>query len=277
MIEDMTVRNLTPATQRAYIYHVALFAKHFGKSPDLLGPEEIRDYQLYLVKVRKVSTNRLVQAVSALRFFYLVTLNRKWPVTFIPHPRRQKKLPQILSREEVIRFIDAFRNLKYRSIMMIAYGGGLRTSEILHLRPEDIDSKRSVIRVNQGKGRKDRYVMLSPKVLETLREYWKTLRPTGPWLFPGAKPERPIHQMTVEEACRKVRRSLRMKKPVTIRMLRHCFATHLLEAKTDIRTIQLLLGHRSLDTTGRYTHVSRRSICGTPSPLDLPEDDDTKN
>ena len=275
MIEMMTVRNLSPSTQYSYIGHVARFAKHFGKSPELLGPNEIREYQLYLINVRKVSKSRLVQVVCALRFLYQVTLEREWPMSYIPYPKRERLLPHVLSRSEALTFLDAMHNVKYRAIVTTAYAAGLRMAEVLNLRIEDIDSKRNVIRVVQGKGRKDRYVMLSPKLLEMLREYWKTDRPPGPLLFPGSDPHRPLRQTSVSYVCRKVRRSLGMKKPVTMRMMRHSFATHLLEAKADVRTIQLLLGHRSLDTTARYTHVSRASVGATPSPLDITDDGDT--
>lgn len=268
MLEDMRVRELTQNTQRAYIHQVEAFAAHFGRSPEQLGPEEVRAWQVHLVEVRKVSRSSLVQAVCALRFLYNVSLGREWPLRFIPFPRQPRRLPVVLAPAEVSRFLDAVEGIRHRAILMTAYAGGLRISEVVHLRPADIDSQRMLIRVEQGKGRKDRFVMLSPQLLAILREYWRRTRPTGPWLFPGRSPERPLTRAAVAHACRRASEAAAMPKRVSAHTLRHSFATHLLEAGADIRTIQILLGHRSLQTTSRYTHVSGRTLRQTASPLD---------
>jgi site-specific recombinase XerD len=267
MLEDMQVRNLAPKTQRTYVARVAHFAGHFGRSPELLGPAEIRTYQVYLIQEKQVSWSAFNQSVCALRFLYRHTLGKDWAVEHIPFPRQAKTLPVVLSLAEVAQFFAALRNLKHRAILMTAYAAGLRLSEVTALRVPDIDSQRMVILVCQGKGRKDRYVMLSPRLLAVLREYWRAVRPTD-WLFPGRSPDRPISASAVQRACQAARRASGLGKAVTARALRHSFATHLLERGTDVRTIQVLLGHRSLQTTARYTHVSTRTVCATPSPLD---------
>jgi integrase/recombinase XerD len=248
MIEYMRVRNLSPHTQRIYVDRVAQFAKHFGKSPELLGPEEIRAYQVYLINNKKVSWSVLDQNVYALRFLYRVTLGKEWTIRHIPGPKKPILLPVILSLEEISRFFEGIHNLKHRAILMTAYAGGLRVSEVVSLRVSDIDSKRMVIRVEQGKGRKDRYVMLSQNLLDLLRAYWKVARPTY-WLFPGKPPSRPINQRGICHICVKATKEAGLNKRVTVRALRHCFATHLLESGANIRVIQILLGHRSLRTT----------------------------
>lgn len=271
MTEDMGVRNLSPSTQYHYIRQVANFAKHFGKSPELLGPEEIRTYQVHLVQVKRASWAVLNQCVCALRFLYRTTLKKDWTIEHIPYARRAKKLPVVLSRSEVFQFLQAVTNIKYRAIFMIAYAAGLRISEVIHLRVSEIDSQRMVIRVNQGKGRKDRFVILSPRLLLILRAYYKVARPSE-WLFPGRNSVRPLDASTIQQACKKARAASGLAKAVTVRTLRHSFATHLLDDGTDLRTIQLLLGHRSLETTQIYVHVSVKTVCATTSPLDsLPE------
>jgi len=267
MLDDMRVRHLAKNTQDAYIRQVAHFAAYFGKSPDLLGPEQIRAYQIYLVQDRHVARSSLVQAVAALRFLYRVTLGRDLRIDEIPSPRRAQTLPVVLSTSEVSRFLEAIDSLHCRALLMTAYSAGLRVSEVTHLRVTDIDSTRMMIRVCQGKGSKDRYVMLSPILLEVLRTYWKAERPSD-WLFPGARPGQPISARAVRSACQRAATDAGLAKRVTPRTLRHSFATHLLEAGATIRIIQLLLGHRSLRTTARYTHVSRASICAVSSPLD---------
>ena len=266
-LEDMQVRNLSPKTQRLYVECVSLYARHFRKSPERLGPEDIRAYQLYLVHDKQVSWSRFNQSVCALRFLYRVTLGKDWAITHIPFPRKETTLPVVLSPSEVAQFLGALTNLKYRTVLMTAYAAGLRVSEVLHLRVSDIDSQRMVIRIRQGKDHKDRYVMLSPKLLTLLREYWKAVRPTD-WLFPGRTPDRPIGAHTLQDVCLRARRDSGLGKKVTTHTLRHSFATHLLEAGTDIRTIQLLLGLRSLRTTARYTHVSATTVAATISPFD---------
>ena len=272
MIEDMGVRNLAEGTQKLYVDRVAHFAKHFGKSPELLGPEDIRSYQVYLVQQKKVSWSVLNLSVCALRFLYRITLGKDWTVQHIPYPRKERKLPVILSPAEVVQFFQAVTNLIHRVIVMTAYATGLRISEVISLQVSDIDSKRMIIHVRLGKGHKDRYVMLSPKLLVILRMYWKVVRPSSNWLFPGDKPGEHITKGSVQRACRNARLICGLNKQVTVRALRHAFATHLLEDGTDIRTIQMLLGHRSLETTQIYTHVSTQTVCATSSPLDrLPD------
>jgi integrase/recombinase XerD len=269
MTEDMKIRNLSPHTQASYLQQVTQFACYFGKSPDLLGPEEIRTYQIYLTNERKLAPGSIHIAIAALRFFYKVTLKRDW--TFeevLPLPKKPQKLPVILSPEEVLHFLPCVKHLKHRVILTTCYAAGLRISEAVRLKAAVIDSQRMVIRVVQGKGQKDRYVMLSPKLLEILRSYWKAARPKE-WLFPGGLPGQPITRDAVELACTKAHQLSGLTKPVTPHSLRHAFAVHLLESGTDVRTIQLLLGHRSLATTARYLRIATTKVCATSSPLDL--------
>jgi integrase/recombinase XerD len=271
MIEDMRIRNLTPNTQRVYIAQVFRFACHFRKSPEHLGPAQIRTYLLYLVQDMHMAASSVIVAVSALRFFYTVTLKRPWVVKDdIPTGRQAKKLPVVLSKDEVAHFLGAVGNLKHRVILTVCYATGLRISEAVRLTPAAIDSKRMVIRVEQGKGRKDRYVMLPPKLLAMLRDYWKSTHP-GAWLFPGDRPDKPISPLTIDHTCRQVRQRCGIGKPVSPHSLRHAFAVHLLEAGTDLRTIQLLLGHRNLSTTARYLMIATTKVCATASPLETLE------
>jgi len=267
MVEDLRVRNFSPTTQRAYIYAVARFAQHFGKSPELLGPDEIRVYQLHLLS-KQLAWSTFNVSVCALRFLYGVTLGKDWAVRHIPYPRQPRKLPVILSLAELQQFFAAIPNLKHRAALMTAYAAGLRVSEVVALKITDIDSQRMVIHIEQGKGRKDRYVMLSPRLLMLLRTYWKTVRPKE-WLFTGYKPNQHLSVRALQVVCHNAWQNSGLTKPVTMHSLRHCFATHLLEKGTDLRTIQLLMGHRSLSTTGRYLSVATSSICSTTSPLDL--------
>jgi len=268
MTEDMQIRNLTPNTQRVYVEQVARFARHFGKSPDQFGPPEIRAYLLHLSQDRRLAARSIIVAVAALRFFYTVTLKRTWIVEDdIPTGKQAKKLPVVLSPEEVAQFLDAVDNFKQRVILTVCYATGLRISEAVHLTPGAIDSLRVVIRVEQGKGRKDRYVMLSPRLLEMVREYWKRTHP-GAWLFSGKTLNQPISPLTINLTCREVRAKCGINKPVTPHSLRHAFAVHLLEAGTDLRTIQLLLGHRNLSTTAQYLRIATSKVCATASPLD---------
>lgn len=267
MLEDMRIRNLSAHTQKRYVDRVAAFAKHFGKSPDRLGPQEIRAYQVYLTEERKLSTSTLNITVCALRFLYRITLRRRWDIERIPLARREKKLPIVLSLDEVAQFLRAIESMKYRAILITAYAAGLRIAEVTRLKIPDIDSRRMIIRVEQGKGRKDRYVMLSPRLLPLLREYWKAYRPSD-WLFPGRVAGRPIAANSVRLVCNKARLASGLKKQITPHTLRHSFATHLLEAGTDLRKIQILLGHRSPSSTARYTHVAIQNVQQTRSPLD---------
>jgi site-specific recombinase XerD len=268
MTEDLCLRNYSSHTIRAYLHCVASFAEHFGKPPDQLGPEHIRQYQLFLVQQKKASWTSFNQTVCALRFFYHITLGRKWMVELIPYPRHEKRLPMILSQAEVSSLLAAVHNLKHRALLTTIYAAGLRVSEVVNLLPADIDSERQLIRVRQGKGHKDRLVMLSPNLLTLLREYWKAYRPTH-WLFPGEDPQRPITTVTVYRVCQQAAQAANLTKSVSPHTLRHSFATHLLEAGTDLRTIQLLLGHRNLKTTAIYLHVSTLALRSTASPLDL--------
>jgi site-specific recombinase XerD len=268
MIEDMQIRNLTPNTQRVYVANVFRFACHFRKSPDRLGPSEIRSYLLHLTRERRLAASSIIVTVSALRFFYTVTLKRPWVVKEdIPAGHQAKKLPVVLSKEEVARFLGAVDNLKHRMVLTVCYATGLRISEAVRLRPAAIDSKRMVIRVEQGNGRKDRYVMLPPTLLGMLRDYWKRTHP-GEWLFPGRSPGQPVHPLTINLTCREVARRCGIGKPVAPHALRHAFAVHLLEAGTDLRTIQLLLGHRNLSTTAQYLLIATSKVCATASPLE---------
>ena len=237
MKEDMQVRNLSPHTQDSYLRQVSQFARYFGKSPDLLGPEDIRTYQIYLTNEKKLAPSSIHIAIAALRFFYKVTLKRAWNFEeILPLPKKPQKLPVILSPEEVLHFLGCVKGLKHRVILTSCYAAGLRISESLRLKAQAIDSKRKVIRVEQGKGQKDRYVMLSAKLLEILRDYWKATRPKD-WLFPGRLPGEPITRDAVEQACTKAPQLSCLSKPVTPHSLRHAFAVHLLESGTDVRTI----------------------------------------
>jgi len=267
MLEELRLRNYSPNTIEVYLRCVANFAHHFRVSPDRLGPEHIREYQLFLVERKKVSWPVFNQTVCALRFFYHHTLHRDWMIEHIPYPRHEQKLPVVLSPAEVAAVFAAVRNLKHRTILMTIYAAGLRVSELANLRVADIDSAREVIYVRQGKGHKDRQVMLSPKLLELLRIYWKSYRPTL-WLFAGRIPARPITRQTVFTICKQAGEAAQLAKPISPHTLRHCFATHLLEDAIDLRRIQILLGHRNLKTTAKYLHVSNLAVRTTASPLD---------
>jgi site-specific recombinase XerD len=251
-----------------YVANVLRFACHFRKSPDLLGPTEIRTYLLHMTRERRLAASSIIVTVSALRFFYMVTLKRPWVVEDdIPAGHQGRKLPVVLSKAEVARFLGAVDNLKHRMVLTVCYATGLRISEAVRLTPAAIDSKRMVIRVEQGKGRKDRYVMLPPTLLDMLRDYWKRTHP-GEWLFPGRSPGQPVHPLTINLTCREVARQCGIGKPVAPHALRHAFAVHLLEAGTDLRTIQLLLGHRNLSTTAQYLMIATSTVCATASPLE---------
>jgi site-specific recombinase XerD len=268
MIEDMRIRNYSPQTIENYVDQVAAFARYFGKSPDELGPGHIRGYQLYLIDEKKASWSTFNNAVCALRLFYQVTLKKDWMIKHLPYGKRPKTLPVVLSKEEVLRLFAAMPNLNYRIVLMTAYSAGLRVSEVARLRVEDIDCQRMLIRVRQGKGRKDRYVMLSSTLREVLGGWLKVAEPSN-WLFPGARAGQYISRRTLSRACKAAAEAAGIQKRVSMHTLRHSFATHLLESGTDIRTIQQLLGHAQLKTTAIYTHVSDDKIRATRSPLDL--------
>jgi len=266
MIEDMTVRNLSPATQRSYLHAVAKFSRYFGRSPDRLDLEDVRAFQVHLV-ANGISWPALNQTVCALRFFYGVTLGHGEIPERIPYAREPRKLPVVLSADEVVRFLEAVPSLKARTALTTAYAAGLRASEAVGLKVGDIDSGRMVVRVEHGKGGKDRYVMLSAQLLGILRIYWRLARPAE-WLFPGREESKPIDVQVLHSACRSARIAAGLDKRVTVHTLRHSFATHLLENGTDIRIIQVLLGHANLSSTARYTQVSAGLIRRTESPLD---------
>jgi integrase/recombinase XerD len=268
MIEDMTVRNYSPKTIKHYTSNVAAFARYYGKSPDRLGPAHVRGYQVYLIEERKLSWSAFNIAVCALRFFYRVTLKKDWMIEHLPYGKRPKTLPVVLSKEEVLRLFAAMPQLTYRLLLMTAYSAGLRLSEVAQLKVGDIDPSRMLIRVRQGKGRKDRYVPLSATLLNVLEGFAK-LAHSEEWLFPGQRPGHYLSLRTVARACTSAAQAAGLTKHVTMHTLRHSFATHLLESGIDLRTIQKLLGHSKLETTTKYTHVTEARLRSVTSPLDL--------
>jgi integrase/recombinase XerD len=266
MIEDMTIRKFAPKTQHDYVQRVKNFAAFLGRSPDTASFEDVRRYQLHLA-ASGAGVPTLNQSVSVLRFFFRVTLGRADIVNHTQFVHEPRKLPVILSPEEVARFLDAAPGLKYKAALSVAYGAGLRVSEVVALKVSDIDSERMVIRIEQGKGHKDRYVMLSPHLLELLRAWYKTARPQG-WLFPGQNPVSPMSTRQLTRACHAAAHMAEIGKRVSPHTLRHSFATHLLEQNIDVRVIQVLLGHAKLDTTALYTRVATKTIRDITSPLD---------
>jgi integrase/recombinase XerD len=267
MQEELQRRNYSEITAICYVRHVAEFANYFKRSPESLGAEEIKQFQLHLIRDKKISWSTYIQAMAALRFLYVKTLGQGFMADKIPFPRKPRHLPTVLSQEEVKRLLDAAVSLKHRAMMMALYGAGLRVSEACHLSVSDIDSNRMVIHIRQAKGHKDRDVMLSPVLLDALRQYWKCSRPKG-WLFPGQIADKPITTKAVFLLIRRAAARAKITRTVSPHTLRHSFATHLLESGTDVRTIQLLLGHRDLETTVVYLHVSQHHIQKTISPLD---------
>jgi len=267
MIEDMTIRQFGAHTQRDYVRQVYEFSRFLGAPPDRAEPEDLRRYQLHLASLG-ASYARMNLACTALRFFFHVTLGRAGFGDRMARISSPERLPVVLSPEEVALLLAHAPSLKYRAALSIAYGCGLRISEIAHLKVADIDSTRMLIRVEQGKGRKDRYVMLSPDLLEVLRQWWRVKRPRG-WLFPGQQPGQPITTRQLDRACHAAAVAARLDKRVSMHTLRHSFATHLLEGGTDIRVIQVLLGHKKLDTTAVYTRVALKTIRKVTSPLAL--------
>ncbi len=268
MIDDMIVRNFAPNTMNLYLKQVSYFAQYFGRSPQQLGAEEIRNYQIYLAKERKLSNSSRTVAASALRFLYIVTLKQDRAIEMIPTPKAENRLPVILSPEEVLRLLEAAPSFTHRVIFSTMYGTGVRVNEALHLRASHIDSQRLMIRIEQGKGHKDRYVQLSPRLLELLRTYWRKVRPRE-WLFPGQDPHQPLSREAVGRAITRASQRAGLTKETSPHSLRHAYAVHLLEAGTDLRRIQLLLGHSSLSTTARYLCLASNTVCATTSPLDL--------
>jgi len=267
MIDDLRIRNRSPGTIEAYVRAVARFAVFHRRSPDKLGPEDVRTYQVHLIE-QKTSWSVFNTAVCALRFLYRVTLQRDWPLERLPYGKRGRRLPCVLSQEEVLQFLGAVEPAASRLALATAYATGMRIAEVVALRVQDIDAARMLIHVI-GKGNKERIVPLSPVLLDALRTYWRRHRPSKPWLFPGHGPGgRPICTKTIQVACVRARQAAGLRKPVTAHSLRHSFATHLLEAGTDLRTVQALLGHSQISTTVIYTHVQRRVVPTTNSPLD---------
>ena len=267
MIEDMTVRNFSAYTQRNYLFAVARLARHTRMSPAELGPEQLRDYLNHLVE-QKISSSHFNVNVAALRFLYTVTLERDGVLPKLPFQKMPRRLPTVLSVEEVGRFLAAVPDRKMRAVLVTAYAAGLRVFEVVALRVSDIDSARMTLRVADGKGGKARLVMLSPKLLDLLRTYWKAERPRAEWLFPSRDQAQHVSIRSVQLACQTAREAAGVDKPITMHTLRHSFATHLLEAGTDLCIIKLLLGHRSLSTTARYLHVATSTVCAVSSPLD---------
>jgi len=268
MIRDMELRNFSPTTQRGYLRAVTGLAEYYHRSPDRISTEEIQDYVVYLLSERKVAVGTCHAIITALRFFYIVTLEQNGASVTIPQIKRETRLPEILGPEQLERVFAAPRNLKHRVLLMTAYGGGLRVSELVHLKVTDIHSDRMMIRVEQGKGKKDRYTLLSKRLLGELRSYWEIKRPPV-WLFPGIHLHKPGCARMAQKAYAKAVAKAGITRKGGIHTLRHCFATHLLEAGEDIRTIQLLMGHSSILTTVRYLQVTSKTLQGTRSPLDL--------
>lgn len=279
MLEDMQLRGLAPGTQRNYVQHVAALAQYFGPSPAHLDQEAVRQYLLYLLPERKLSPEAINQQVSALKFLYLTTLEMPWSEVDFPRVRRPRKLPVVLSHDELVLFFDHVPGLKYRAALMLCYGAGLRISEAVAIRAGDIDSHRGLLRVENGKGGKDRYTLLSPRLLEVLRVYWRRTypgwqRPPNPdevarlYLFPFWRTGSHLSAGTLQTACREAWLRSGLRKKVTAHTLRHSVATHLLENGTDLRVIQVLLGHSRIDTTAHHTAVTPQVVGRTLSPLD---------
>ena len=266
MIEDMTIRNLSPTTQASYVHWVKSFALHIGRSPDQATMEDVRAYQLHLVR-RNMAWATLNQAVSGLRFFFGITLGRTDLPVRIPYARKAKSLPIVLGADTVGRLLEAVEDLTCRVALATVYATGLRTSEVIAIRIAHIETERELIRVVDGKGAKDRYVPLSPGLLTLLRAYWTVVR-TRPWLFMDDARTGELAATTLNAAIKDAALKIGVAEVVTVKTLRHCFATHLLEQGTDIRVIQVLLGHAQLTTTARYTKVSKTLIAATKSPLD---------
>jgi len=270
MLEELQLRNYAQDTIRHYLHAVEDFARRFRCSPDRLGPRHIREYQAELFQKRKLSANSVGQHLAALRFFYIKTLRRAWSLADTPYPKKTRHLPTILSREEVTQLIDAARTPGERILLMTLYATGVRRSELTHLKISDIDSQRMVVHIHGGKGRKDRDVMLSPRLLTALRTHWCYYhRKSSTWLFPSNfRKDRPIDTKTVWYACQKAAQRAGIQKHVHPHTLRHCFATHIYEAGTDLRAIQVLLGHEDLKDTLVYVHLAIQRLNATASPLD---------
>ncbi len=271
MLEELERRNYSPRTAECYLRAVEDFAGYYRRPPDRLGPQHIRQYQAHLFRQRKLAPSSVTQRLAALRFFFVKTLRRPWSVAETPYPKRGLRLPTVLSQEEVARLIDSALTPFHRLLLMTLYATGARRAELARLKVSDIDSPRMVVHIQGGKGRQDRDVMLSPVLLEALREHWRQLKPKV-WLFPGGRwhtAPLPITPKVIWQACKEAARRAGLQKRVHPHTLRHCFATHLLEAGADLRTIQVLLGHHDLEKTTLYLHLSRRHLSATASPLDF--------
>jgi integrase/recombinase XerD len=276
MTEEMQLRNLSAGTQRAYLHYITGLARFYQTSPEHLSLEEIREYQLYMINERQYSPESVNHFVAAAKFLYNVTLETPWPEDALPRCRVPHKLPVVLSAVEVQEFFQHVCTIRYRAALMTAYGAGLRVSEVVSLQLGDIDSQRKLIRIRQGKGKKDRYAMLSPRLLEVLRCWWRSWHPAGQpqkfspedWLFPGWRKDRHMNTASLQEVCREAARAAGLTKRVSVHTLRHSFGTHLLENGADCRVIQVLLGHSCLETTMRYAQVSPQVVAATASPLD---------
>jgi integrase/recombinase XerD len=266
MLADLQLRGITPRTQKTYLREVRNFAKHFNKSPEELGESEFKEYLLYLLNKRKLSEGTFRFYVAALKFLYKTTLKREWVVEKIQYPKRKKKLPIVLDLSEVEALFSVTTNFKHKAILMITYSSGLRISEAARLKITDIDSKRMMVRIQHGKGGKDRYSILSQTALECLRQYWRKYRPKE-WLFEGNKGAH-ISISSIRQIFLDAKKRAGITKPASVHTLRHSFATHLVEAGTNLYHIQLLLGHRSPNTTTVYLHVSRLNLAQVASPLD---------
>jgi site-specific recombinase XerD len=271
MLEELQRRNYAPNTIKAYVRIIQEFAQYFHRPPDKLGPQHLRQYQAYLFQARKLEAGTVQQAVAALRFFYVKTLKRRYLLDEIPRPKRRRKLPVILSSEEVAQLIDAASNLFHRTMLMTLYSTGVRRAELCRLHVTDIDSQRMMVHIRDGKGGHDRDVPLSATLLDTLRVYWRWMKPQT-YLFPGTvknwRADVPITSCVPWDACRQAAKRAGITKRLSPHTLRHCFATHLLEAGADLRTIQVLLGHRKLEHTLIYLHLSPRHLTAVPNPLD---------
>lgn len=268
MIRELQLRHFAAATQKAYLESVVGLTKHFGIAPDQLTAHQVQDYVLYLMTERHLQWNSVNTIVSGLTFFYSKTLHRADVALALPSRRVPRHLPEILSAAELEALFAAADNPQHRALLMTAYAGGLRVSEVVRLRPADIDSQRMMIRIVNGKRAKDRYTLLSPRLLDELRAYWKAYRPNR-WLFPGFRPERPFSDDKARTVYNQAKVKAGIRKGGSIHVLRHCFATHLLEAGVDLRTIQILMGHSSISSTTWYLHLTRKALAKTRSPLDL--------
>jgi integrase/recombinase XerD len=273
-LEELQRRNYSQTTVKGYLKIVEAFANYFHRSPDQLGPDQIRAYQAYLFTGRKLNARTVGHHTAALRFFFCKTLKRACPIEEVPYPKAPRRLPKILTREEAIQLIDSASNLFHRALLMTAYSTGMRRAEVCNLKVDDIDSARMLIRIRQGKGRRDRDVPLSPKLLETLREYWRWMKPKT-FLFPGtvngSRADKPVTAKVLWEACREAAQRAGITKAVAPHLLRHSFATHLVEGGADLPTVQALLGHADLKPTSIYLHLSERHLKAAGTPLDNAE------